>query len=221
MKKILDKSFTGLLIILCFLFLIIIRIDATNKPLVYGLGLLLMGILVIILPYLLNNSKKINVRRFYLLSITFIGIFLILESIYFLVFYFTKVELETLNIVFIWLIRFAQAFFICFSIFTLFYALKDFFKKEYEFQKLDLQSFTMILNLLSGIIFIYLYFYNSLTINARFDNLTFNFVGYEFIFSDYHFLLNGAIVTSLIYIILYVVIELIKYYKFEKNRNGD
>lgn len=220
MKKILEKSFTGLIFIFFILFLVLIRLNAEQKPLVYGFGILIAGIFFIILPYLLNNSKKIGLRRFYLLSMTFIGSFIVLEAINFFVFYFSNVDLKTFKTIYNWILNFNQAFFITFAIFTIIYAIKDFFKKDYSFKQLDLQSLTMVLNLLASMAIVILYFNfdaGYVFISRHIDPITLNFLGYDLTFSECKTFINGTIATSIIYIVSYTIIQLITYFKFEKH----
>ncbi|MCI5746119.1 MAG: hypothetical protein MR270_07570 [Erysipelotrichaceae bacterium] len=217
MKKIIDKSYRCLIFIFFVLYLLVIRIDANEKSLFFNIGLIVGAIVIALIPFFTNKCKKVESRRWYLVSIISLSAFCIFQAIYFIVFDNAKGDLKTFEEISKWVLVVSQALFICFTGCTIIYTIKDYFKKNYSLQKFDLDAIMMICNLLSFIFVIYLLFdFSNYEINPIINAITFE-TSYLINYGSFDIIWQGMLILSCIYIFIYVTIELIKYYKFEKD----
>ena len=94
---------------------------------------------------------------------------------------------------------------------------KDFFKKDYSIQKFDLQAFQMVINVVSYLAILFVIFtYGGYKINEVFDPTTFESLGYDVMLINDKLVTNSILIIMAIYIVIYVIFEIIKYRKFEK-----
>ena len=84
MKKILERGYTCILFVFFALFLLLIRQQADNQPILFSISLILGSIILAISAFLLNKCKKIAVRRWYLISMVVTCLFVVLQCIYLL-----------------------------------------------------------------------------------------------------------------------------------------
>lgn len=224
MKKFLEKSYTCLIYVFFALYVLLIRMDANDNKLIFYIGLILGSIVITIIPFFMNHCKKISVRRWYLICFTSLGAFITLQGLYFIladyVFLTNVNKYEVINNVFKWILIISQAIFLTSFIFMVIFTFKDYFKKDYCFEKFDLEAILMCLNSLAYIAIMYILFdFAGYRISQNLEN---NFVvsGNPYInFINDDIIYKGIGITSLIYIIFYVVIQVISYYKFEKNND--
>ena len=219
MKKIIDRGYTCILYIFFVTFLLLIRQQANEQPVLFSISLILASIILVVSTFLLNKCKKIAVRRWYLISMVTTCLFVILESIYLLLlkeFVKNPESFEVLNNVCVWIKRIVLAMSITSVIFQIFYTIKDFFKKGYELQKFDLDTVQMAINM---VVFAFINFvvfdYSGYSITQHYHPVTF-IPSYTVDFGNYNIVLNGLLIVSVIYIGIYCLIEYLKYKKFEK-----
>ncbi len=225
MKEIIRRSYTCLIYIFFALFIILIRMDANESKTFFCVGLLLGALILSFIPFLINKCKKIQIRRWYLISWISLNLFVILQAIYLLVLHHVYIDeyqnYFVANNVWVWVLRVSQALFLATSIFTLIFTFKDYLKKEYTIQKFDLEAIQMIINLLAYIAIIYIVFdYSGYHIQESMNPIDYvQNKDYTLMFGDFSIVLNGLGIVSLVYIILYITIEIIKYYKFDKKED--
>lgn len=222
--KFLEKCYSCLIYVFFVLYLVLIRTDIQDNKLIFYIGLLLAAIVLTIIPFFINHCKKISVRRWYLISFVTTGIFISFQSIYFIlqdyIFLKDSIHYETINHIFTWFLIFLQALFITSFIFMLFFTIKDFFKKNYSIEKFDIDALLMCLNVLAYISIIYVLFdYSGYEIRQDI-NSSFTTSGSPYIyFKNYDLFLKGILLVSLGYILSYIIIKVISYYKFDKNNS--
>lgn len=212
MRKILAKSINAFIYLFFVFYLLIIRRGAKDNPIFYAILLIVGAIILSIIPFFTNNCKKQTVRRFYLLSLILFNIFVVSQAVDILL---VKViaSNETLINIRRYVIAFLIAFPLTSSIFTLFYTIKDYFKKGYKLQKFDIQSIGMCVNLLSYIGIIYIIFDRlrpTLIEDRKYDGIVYikSEYSYNFPFIDDHLIYIFLIIA--VYLVIYVVLELIK-----------
>ncbi len=226
MKNIIHRSYTCLLYIFFASFMLLIRMDANEMKNFFCIGLILGSLILSFVPFLVNRCKKIQIRRWYLASFLCLNFFVLLQAIYLLlldnVFINNYQNYEFENNLWVWILRLSQAFFITTFLFTLIFTLKDFFKKDYVFQRFDLETIQMVINLLAYILIIYVVFdYSGYYIRESMNSIDFKPNGdYILCFGNYSLVLNGIGIISLAYITSYITIELIKYYNFDKKEDS-
>ena len=224
MKKIIEKSFMCLLISFFILFVLLIRKDAENHLILYSIALIIVGSLSVILPILLNNCKKINAKRWYIISLSSYGLTVIIHAIYLLFIHNGLDNAQTLsnvNKVFLWLQRIPLAISITSTLLLLFYTVKDFFNKEYKLQKFDLYAFKMFLNVLTYLfIFFIVIDKGGFVLHEHLNPIDFSISFYTLEFVNYDNVLLSSLIVLLVYIILYVVIELVNKYIFENDKTS-
>ena len=219
MKKILERGYTCILFVFFTLFLLLIRQQADNQPILFSISLILGSIILAISAFLLNKCKKIAVRRWYLISMVVTCLFVVLQSIYLLllnVFLKNPETYEVANNVCLWIIRIVLAMSITSVIFQVFYTVKDFFKKGYEIQKFDFHTIQMALNMISFLLINYIVFdYSGYSITLHLDPVNYK-PSYTVDYGNYSIVLNGLLIIIAAYICIYCLLEYIKYVKFEK-----
>jgi hypothetical protein len=216
MKKIIEKSYNCLIFVFFALFTLLIRKDANEHFLVFSIGLIVSAILLAIIPFLLNHCKKIEVRRGYLISMIACSVYAISHTTFLLLVSYLNMSNEFLY-GFTLALNFLQAIALTSLLFTLYFMIKDFFKKDYSIQKFDIQAFQMIINVVSYLAILFVIFtYGGYRISEVFDPTTFKSLGYDVIFINDKLVNNSILIIIAIYIVLYVILELIKYNKFEK-----
>lgn len=216
MKKIIEKSYNCLIFIFFALFTLLIRIDANEHFLVFSIGLIVSAILLAVIPFLLNHCKKIEVRRGYLISMVACSIYAISHSAFLLLVNYLNMSNEFLY-GFTLALNFLQAIALTSLLFTLYFMVKDFFKKDYSIQKFDLQAFQMVINVVSYLAILFVIFtYGGYKINEVFDPTTFESLGYDVMLINDKLVTNSILIIMAIYIVIYVIFEIIKYRKFEK-----
>lgn len=219
MRKIIEKSYCGLIFIFFALFTLLIRIDANDNLIIYCVGLLIASIFLAIIPFFINHCKKIEVRRTYLITLIIFSISVSLNSIYYLFADIIKSSDFAVSLM-VWLIRISQALFIVSTLLTIFYAIKDLFKKGYSIQKFDLQAFQMVINLLTCITFYYVLFdYGQPEFILDIDDLATSESHFIITFYNNDIIKNVLLICSGIYIALYILLEVLKYIFFEKEDN--
>ena len=216
MKTILNKSYLCLVYILYALFAIIMRHDVNEIPNLYSIGLMLASIFLAIIPFFTNHCKKIETRRMYLITMILMSV-----SIFFITSSYLLVDLintsEVMITISTWLIRISQALFITSTLFTIYYGVKDFFKKGYELQKFDFQAIQMIVNLLTYIAIFYVLFdFGQPQIILSIGGFNGLKDDYLLRFDDFNIIRNAILIISGIYIAIYTILEVIKYQRFEK-----
>lgn len=220
MKKILTKSYLCLIYVFFALFLLIIRMDSNEHPLIYSIGLIIASIFVAVIPFFTNHCKKIAVRKFYLISTISISFSVLLVAISYLLVNVIS-DSETLMSIRSWVIRISQAVFITSSLYTTIYAFKDLFKKDYSIEIFDIQSFQMVVNLLTYIAIYYVMFdYGEPQINYLMNGFNGGVNEYVLKFNDFTTIRNYLLIISGAYIAIYIVLEVVKYLKFEKKDKG-
>ena len=216
MKKVLAKSYLCLIYVFFALFVLILRMDANEHTNIYSLGLILAAIFLSIIPFFTNHCKKIEARIVYLVSMILIGISVTFVCLSYLLVDIISVY-DSLVLAMSWIIRISQALFITSTLFTIYYGIKDFFKKEYELQKFDFQVIQMIINLLTYIAFFYVLFdYGAPKITQSIGGFAGSIDDYYLKFYNFNVIRNAILIISACYIGLYVLLEIIKYKKFEK-----
>lgn len=223
MRKILERSYECLIFIFFVLFVLAINYDAENSKLLFYIGMSIGAILLAIIPFLLNKCKNISARRFYLMGMVSLGAVVVLQSIQlvFIKYIFINTRaVWTVNSIFVWILRIVLALPIVFLIFTAFYGIKNFFKKKYSIEKFDLQSIKMIINLISYLLIILVIFFYSgyeVNIEGKFDYVTYEQTAkVNIFFGNFNTILNYTLIIAAIYVISYIAITLVTYYKFEK-----
>lgn len=220
MKKILSKSYLCLIYIFFVLFILILRMDANEHPLIYSIGLIIGAIFIAIIPFFTNNCKKISVRRFYLSSMILISFSVVLVAISYLLVNVIN-QSETTILIYVWILRISQALFITSGLYMIIYTFKDMFKKDYTIEKFDIQAFQMIINIVTYIIIYYIVFDFG---EPKIDHHIGGFNGLEdyftLTFNDFSTIRNYILLISGVYILVYIILEVIKYNKFEKIDKG-
>lgn len=227
MRKIIEKSYSCLIYVFFALYMLLIRMDVEENKLIFYIGLFLGAIVLTIIPFFINKCKKIAVRRWYLICIVTLGAFISLQALVLIltdyVFLANSTKFESLNHVCTWILIISQALFVTSFIFMVFYTFKDFMKKDYSFQKFDLDALQMCLNILAYIAIVYIVFdFSGYEIKQAIDTKPpFEPISDPYLaFGSFDIVLKGILITSLVYIILYIVIKVISYYKFEKNNSN-
>lgn len=216
MRKVLSKSYLCLIYVFFALFALVLRVDANDSTNMYCIGLILASIFLSIIPFFTNHCKKIEARRFYLISMILLGVSVTFVSLSYLLVDIISAN-EKLVIASSWIIRISQALFISATLFTIYYVVKDFLKKGYELQKFDFQAIQMIINLLTYISFFYVLFdYGNPDIILSIGGFTGSIDDYYLKFDNFNVIRNAILIISACYIGLYVLLEVIKYKKFEK-----
>lgn len=216
MKKIIEKSYLCLLFLFFALFALLIRMDATDHRTIYALGLIIGSIFISIIPFFTNNCKKIEVRKMYLISMILISIAFTLNGIDYLLVDLIGTS-DILLSIRLWIVRIIQIIFLLSIIITVYYSLKDLFKKGYSVQKFDLQAIQMIVNLLTYAAFYYVLF------DIGEPKMTLIMDGFQggknyFIveFLNFETIRNTILIIVGIYIVIYTLIEILKYHFFER-----
>lgn len=223
MRKILERSYECLIFIFFILFILAINYDAENSKLLFYIGMCIGAILLAVIPFLLNKCKNIAARRFYLMGMVSLSSVVVLQAIQlvFIKYFFINTRaVWTVNAIFVWILRIVLALPIVFLIFTAFYGIKNFFKKKYSIEKFDLQSIKMIINLISYLLIILVIFFYSgyeVNIEGKFDYVTYEQTAkVNIFFGNFNTILNYTLIIAAIYVISYIAITLVTYYKFEK-----
>ena len=220
-KDLISKSYTCILFVFLALYMILIRLNANDKTVLYCIFLMLGAIFVTICVFLLNKCRKKQARLFYLISISLISFFVILQAIYYLIVkyvFIDNVELYSkTNHIFIWILRIMQALFLTSSLLAIYYIVKDYFKKDYSFDKYDFQIIQMIINILCYIAIVYIHFdYAGYSITEIIDPVTYQSIGKSIEFTNDNIAVVGTLIVIGLYVVQYVIIEIIKYQKYEK-----
>lgn len=219
MRKIINKSYGCLIYILFALFALNIRVDANEHATLYSIGMLISSIFLAIIPFFNNNCKKIEARRFYLITFILIGVSINLIAISYLLVDIIAVNQTLMNIK-NYAIIISQALFISSTLFTIYYGVKDFFKKGYELQKFDFDVIQMIVNLLTYIAFFYVLFdYGNPHVTVSLGGFNGLKDDYYLTFENFNIIRNAILIISGCYILVYVLLEVIKYKKFEKRED--
>ena len=217
MKKIIEKSYNCLIFIFFALFTLLIRIDANEHFLVFSIGLIISAILLAVIPFLLNHCKKIEVRRGYLISMIACSVYAISHTSFLLIVNYLSMSNEFLY-GFTLALNFFQAIALTSLLFTIYFMVKDLFKKDYSVQKFDIQAFQMVINVISYLAILFVIFtYGGYKINDVIDPVTYESLGFDIVFTNEIIVNNSILIIIAIYIVLYVIFEIIKYKKFEKN----
>lgn len=219
MKTFLKKSYIAILFILFVSFIYIMKLDATSHMTLFAFSLILVSALLATLPFLINNYKKIRVRNWYIISMILTSVFVTYKALYILLIKFFINNTTLVQILNLYVPAILVALAITGSLFTLVYSFKDFFKKEYSFSKLDLQSFIMSLNSVSYLLItLFALHFSDLQIKAHYEGLSskIEYLQYEFL-NDAIFS-NSIFIIALVYIVLYTLIQLITYFKYEKDK---
>lgn len=219
MKKILNRCYTCILFVFFTLFLLLIRQQADNQPILFSVSLILGSIILAISAFLLNKCKKIAVRRWYLISMVITCLFVVLQSFYLILlnaFLKNPESYEIANNICLWIIRIVLAMSITSVIFQIFYTVKDFFKKGYELQKFDLHTIQMAVNMVCFLLINFIVFdYSGYSITLHLNPINFK-PSYTIDYGNYSIVLNGILIIIAGYICIYCLLEYIKYKKFEK-----
>lgn len=224
--KFLEKCYSCLIYVFFALYLVLIRTDIQDNKLIFYIGLLLAAIILTIIPFFINHCKKITVRRWYLICFVTIGIFISFQTVYFIlqdyIFLKDSSYYENINHIFTWILILLQALFITSFIFMLFFTLKDFFKRNYSIEKFDLNAIMMCINVLAYILIVYILFdYSGYEIRQDIG-VDLNPISSPYIyFINYDLFLKGMLFVSLGYILSYIIINVISYYKFDKNNDKE
>lgn len=219
MRNFLTRIYNALLFIFFFLYLLIIRNGANEKPVMYGILLIVGAVVLSVIPFFTNRCKKVAVRRFYLLSLITINLFIIIQAIDIFLVNITANSQLMINIR-RYLIALSIAIPVTSSLFTIFYTIKDFFKKDYEFQKLDLQTIGMSVNLLTYISVCYIIFdvCRPLLIEDRkYDGIFYEGSTFTYNFKSINNVVAWLVIIFIVYLVIYAILEYIKYRVFEKN----
>lgn len=216
MKKVLSKSYICLIYVFFALFAIILRADANDSTNLYSIGLMIASIFLAIIPFFTNHCKKIEARRMYLATMILISVSIVFITTYYLLVDVVSAN-ETLLAITTWVIRISQALFISSTLFTIFYTVKDYFKKGYEIQKFDLDAIQMVVNLLAYIgIFYALFDFGSPEVILSIGGWIGSIDDFFLRFDDFNIIRNAIFIISAIYIVIYITLEVVKYLKFEK-----
>ena len=220
MRKILSYSFTCLMYIVFALFATLNVYYANSSATFYFIVTLIAAILVPVFATFLNKCKKIQVRRFYLLTLYSIAVYALVMAFFYL---FYK---HLYNVKFyMGMIIFFIAIAIVFLIYFLVYAFKDFFKRGYQIDKFDFNAFIMIINAISYAIFVFCLLpygpiaNNLITVNIHYASIgplvgEISSVDFIFNFNKFGYI---SLFTSIAYIVLYVTIVIIYYFKFGRD----
>ena len=219
MKTFLQKAYVAILFILFISFIYIMKLDATSHMTLFSISLILVSALLAALPLLINNYKKIRVRNWYIISMILTSVFVTYKALYILLIKFFINNTTLVQILNLYVPAVLIAIAISASLFTVVYSFKDFFKKGYSFSKLDLQSFIMSLNSVSYLLIsLFALHFSNLEIKAHYVGLSsqIDYISYEFL-NDKIFN-NTIFIIALVYIVLYTLIQLITYFKYEKDK---
>ena len=216
MRKIIERSYLCLLFVFFALFALLIRIDATDHRTIYALGLIIGSNFLTVIPFFTNNCKKIEARRMYLITMILISIGFSLNGIDYLLVDIIGTS-DILLSIRLWIVRIVQIIFLTSIVITLYFSIKDLFKKGYSIQKFDLQAIQMVVNLLTYAAFYYVLF------DLGEPKMTLVMDGFQggknyFIvdFLNYDTIRNAILIIIGIYVAVYVLIEVLKYHFFEK-----
>lgn len=216
MRKIIEKSYLCLLFVFFALFALLIRIDATEHRTIYALGLIIGSIFLTVIPFFTNNCKKIEARRMYLITMIIISIGFSLNGIDYLLVDIIGTS-DILLSIRLWIVRIVQIIFLTSIVITLYFSIRDLFKKGYSIQKFDLQAIQMVVNLIVYAAFYYVLF------DLGEPKMTLVMDGFQggknyFIvdFLNYDAIRNAILIIIGIYVAVYVLIEVLKYHFFEK-----
>ena len=216
MRKIIEKSYLCLLFVFFALFALLIRIDATEHRTIYALGLIIGSIFLTVIPFFTNNCKKIEARRMYLITMIIISIGFSLNGIDYLLVDIIGTS-DILLSIRLWIVRIVQIIFLTSIVITLYFSIRDLFKKGYSIQKFDLQAIQMVVNLIVYAAFYYVLF------DLGEPKMTLVMDGFQggknyFIvdFLNYDAIRNAILIIVGIYVVIYVLIEVLKYHFFEK-----
>ena len=212
--KLFEKFYSLLIFVVLALFFYLVRIDASDNIVLFSISLIVGSIFIASLPFLLNRCKKIQVRNFYIFAMCGTSLFTLYKGIYYLTIKFF-IKDESINQMFsIYIPAVLQALAIAFIAFTIIYSIKDLFKKDYGFSKLDLQAFQMCLNLIAYISIVLLALeYSDFNAIPHF-NLAFEIESITYHFNN-HVFNTGMIIVSFSYIALTTLINLLTHYKYE------
>lgn len=210
MKRFLKNNFSLIMYIFLALYVILLRYNIESSVILYIVGLMIGAIFVAVVPFFVNNCKKIETRRAYLASFVALSIYLLLIAVT----YFFKNN----HPVYTWIIRISMAASIATMIFQLFYTVKDWFKKDYTFEKFDLQAIKMLIN--SVTYFLIIYALTSANVGAP----TFPFDPIDLtstISFEFKPVATWMFYISVGYFICYGVIETILYLKYTRHEPKD
>jgi len=201
MKKVFNYISTLIYFYLLILFAIISHSFANEDYVFYSIVIIVISIFVTCLSFMLNKSKKIEVRRFYLMDMVMITLYAITMSIYCLAY-----KVLGNSLFYKWLQNFIYAGLITFYIFQFFYTIKPFLKKGYEIQKFDYQNFTMLINSLAfGLVITFLFlkvtvhYPNSMYNDFSTYSLEFNEIKWPIVFITIGYTLFYAIINICFY----------------------
>lgn len=206
MKKFLRNNFSFIMYLFIALYVILLRYNIEKSVMLYIFGLIFGAVFIAIVPFFINNCKKIEVRRAYLASFITLSLYLILIVIT----YFFKEN----HPFYTWITRISLATSIATMIFQFFYTVKDWFKKGYSFEKFDLQAIKMLLNSITY--FLIIYALTSANVGAPtfpFDvvNLT-STISFQF-----KPVATWMFYISIGYFLCYAIIETILYLKYTRH----
>ena len=222
MKKVLFVLYRALLFIFFVSYFLLIRSYATEHPIFYGIALILGGVFVSVVAFLLNHSKKVMVRRFYLLSMIGFSVFMLFEGLDFML-----VNVIAGNEILINVRRYLIAISIAITatalLFSIFYTIKDYFKKGYALEKFDFEAIMMDLTIIAMLLLVYLNY--DIAAPRIIERNLYN--GSQYIKTVYSYSLNTptnimiwSLIISGIYLVLYALIEIIKYQLFDKEKHN-
>ena len=214
--KILEKLYTIIVFIVFALFFYLMRSEASEDIILFSISLIIAPIFLAILPFFFNHCKKIEVRKFYIASMISTGVYVIYKGIYYLILKHIISNDAVHGIFSVYVSAIFQAIFISCTLFTVIYSVKDLFKKDYGFSKLDLQAFQMSLNVLAyGAIVLIGLEYNGFKPLPVYNSVNFEVISIVYNFNN-QALNIGMIIISVLYLVLSSVITLITYLKYEK-----
>lgn len=194
------KNFINLFIYLFLIvYLIIIRKQNQIYTIHYSLCLILGSLFVVAVATMLNTCKYKQIKVFYLSSIASCSLFLIVQAIAYWVGY---------PKIFTYLLIFINSISICSLLLLAYSSLKNFFKKGYSIQDFDFYHFRLILNAS-----IFLVIINILNLPSLVENVLSN--DFTLVFNPFF---NYLIIVSIIYFVLYSLIEIFHFIHHKKNK---
>jgi len=209
MKTFLEKAYIALIAIMSTLYIMIIRLGATDNNLIYSVGLVILGVFIGVVPFLLNKSKKKELRIMFLVAMTSLSTLCVYKGIYYLV---LNSDINDSWIVIIQSIILAVA--ITSLIFSVVLLVKDFLKKDYPINKTDFDNIKSVLSLLYYFFATYFVLVYAGQVGLNLDQVSKTFK--NLVFYGNEMVVKGLVIGLVIYLTIYITISIICYNKFEK-----
>lgn len=222
MKKIIEKSYILLLYIFFALYMLLLHVDSEEKINIFAIGLIIGSMVIGVIPFFTNKCKKQNVRRWYLVSMILTGAYITFYAILILCAKsFVALNDKVQNAFDIVLLVLRGCFIGC-DVFLVFEEVKDLFKKDYSIQHFDMQAFIMILNALAygAIVLICFYEHPTPGFVTVINTVTYQVDDVIVKIASKNVYGYGVLYTSIAYVIIYVAVQIISYFRFDKTNNN-